>query len=94
MIESSSPKMIAKSKLKIEAEKIIDELKLLELLAHHGQVRVVGSVALDLISKLDIDVHILIEDGTNLLNIVDCIYHDLLDCERIRELVYRYMGYG
>ena len=78
--------MIATSMLKVEAEKIIEELELLELLAQHGEARVVGSVAYDLIVKLDIDIHLLLEEGTDLLNTVDCIYHQLLDCEHIREV--------
>ena len=78
--------MPAKSKLKIEAKGIIQELRLLDLLSQHGEVRVVGSVALDLIVKLDIDIHVLIPEKTGLLNAVDPIYHQLLDCQQVREV--------
>ncbi len=72
--------------LKIEAEGIIRELQLLDLLAQYGEVRVVGSVALDLIVKLDIDIHLLIAAESDLLDVVDHIYHRLLDCQHIREV--------
>ncbi len=75
-----------RSNLKAEAEKIIGELRLLDLLSRHGKAGVVGSVAYDLIVKLDIDIHLLVPEGTDLLNIVDSIYHQLLDCERVREV--------
>jgi len=78
--------MPAKSKLKIEAEGIIQELRLLDLLSQHGEVRVVGSVALDLIVKLDIDIHVLIAEETGLLNAVDPTYHQLLDFQQVREV--------
>ena len=72
--------------LKIEAEGIIRELQLLDLLAQYGEVRVVGSVALDLIVKLDIDIHLLIAAESDLLDVVDHIYHKLLDCQHVREV--------
>jgi catabolite regulation protein CreA len=48
--------------LKREAERIIEELDLLRLLSAYGEARIVGSVALDLIVKLDIDIHLLVDD--------------------------------
>jgi hypothetical protein len=48
--------------LKREAERIIEELDLLRLLSTYGEARIVGSVALDLIVKLDIDIHLLFDD--------------------------------
>lgn len=78
--------MAVKSDLKAEAEKIIGELRLIDLLSHYGKADVVGSVAYDLIVKLDIDIHVLVPEGTDLLNTVDRIYHQLLDHERVREV--------
>ena len=67
--------------LKPEAEQIIEELHLLEVLAQYGDARVVGSVALDLIVKPDIDVHVLIEDD-DLQPTVDGVYHYLSGKEK------------
>jgi hypothetical protein len=78
--------MAVKSDLKAEAEKIIGELRLIDLLSRYGKAGVVGSVAYDLIVKLDIDIHLLIPEGTDLLNTVDSIYHQLLDHEHVREV--------
>ena len=72
--------------LKTEAEGIIRELQLLDLLAQYGEVRVVGSVVLDLIVKLDIDIHVLVAAENGLLNVVDPIYHQLLDYQHVREV--------
>jgi hypothetical protein len=78
--------MVMKSNLKAEAEKIIGELRLLNLLSLYGRTGVVGSVAYDLIVKLDIDIHLLVPEGTDLLSTVDSIYHQLLDHEYVREV--------
>ena len=59
---------------------------MIDLLSHYGKTGVVGSVAYDLIVKLDIDIHLLIPEGTDLLNTVDRIYHQLLDHEYVREV--------
>lgn len=45
--------------LKTEAENIVAYLKLLDYLQQFGKVGIAGSVALDLIVKPDIDVHVL-----------------------------------
>lgn len=78
--------MVMDSNLKAEAEKIIGELRLIDLLSRYGKAGIVGSVAYDLIVKLDIDIHLLVPKGTDLLSIVDSIYHQLLDHEHIREV--------
>ena len=74
-----------KSELKIEAEAIIQSLTLFELLAPFGTVRLVGSVALDLIVKLDIDIHLLVETA-DLYAVVDPIYHALLNQPLVSEI--------
>jgi hypothetical protein len=79
-------RMVMKSDLKTEAEKITRDLRLLDLLSLYGKAGVVGSVAYDLIVKLDIDIHLMIPEGIDLLNTVDSIYHQLLDHEHVREV--------
>ncbi len=71
--------------LRQEALSIIEDLNLLGILCRYGRAEVVGSVALDLVVKLDIDVHLLVE-ATDLLPIIDSIYHQLLDRPRVREV--------
>ena len=61
---------MGESRLKAEAESVIEELGLLGLLRGYGRAGVVGSVALDLIVKRDIDIHLLVE-GRDLLKVVD-----------------------
>jgi hypothetical protein len=73
------------SDLANEAYAIITELSLLELLRRFGDARLVGSVPLDLIVKLDIDIHVLVSNR-ELLITVDSIYHRLLENEQIREV--------
>jgi hypothetical protein len=73
------------SDLTQEAHTIIKELSLLEMLRRYGDARLVGSVPLDLIVKLDIDIHVLVSNR-DLLNTVDSIYHRLLENEQIREV--------
>jgi len=77
--------MIAPSPLKREAEAIIADLGLLEVTRQHGRAEVVGSVALDLIVKLDIDIHLLV-DTPDLLAVTDRVYHRLLDHPCINEV--------
>ncbi len=72
------------SPLKSEASAIIDDLALFDLLAPFGAARLVGSVALDLIVKRDIDIHLLVET-TDLYAVVDPIYQALLNHPRIPE---------
>ena len=78
--------MAKKSKLKTEAEKIISELRLIDLLSHYGRIGVVGSVAYDLIMKLDIDIHVLVAENAHLLRTVDEIYHALLEHKHVHEV--------
>jgi len=73
------------SALSDEAMAIIHELALYELLAPYGTARLVGSVALDLIVKRDIDLHLLVATP-NLYALIDPIYHTLLDDPDIREV--------
>lgn len=68
-----------------EAQGILQELSLLKILSCYGDARLVGSVPLDLIVKLDIDVHVLV-DRPDLLEIVDNIYHSLLDGELVHQV--------
>jgi hypothetical protein len=70
--------LMSESRLKAEAEGIIEELGLLGMLRDYGRAGVVGSVALDLIVKRDIDVHLLVE-GRDILEVVDGVYRVLLD---------------
>jgi hypothetical protein len=46
--------------LRREAEEIIARLGLLEMLRSYGRAEVVGSVALDLVVRRDIDIHLLL----------------------------------
>ena len=68
-----------------EALSIVEELRLLEILRLHGRAEVVGSVALDLVVKPDIDVH-LHADSEDLLAVCDDIYHQLLASDRVRQV--------
>ncbi|MHA2378739.1 MAG: hypothetical protein ACXADO_02300 [Candidatus Thorarchaeota archaeon] len=47
-------------KLREEAERIVEALDILDLLNAYGHARIVGSVALDLIVKRDVDIHALV----------------------------------
>ena len=61
-----------------EAQGIIAELDLFAILSRHGEARLVGSVALDLIVKLDIDIHLLV--GTSeVLAVAGSICRQILD---------------
>ncbi len=71
--------------LKAEAEAILDGLSLLPVLRRYGDARVVGSVALDLIVKLDIDVHVLISDP-DLLSVAQSVSRHLLDQAHVHEV--------
>lgn len=71
--------------LKREAEKIIQDLTLLEILDQYGEAQIVGSVALDLIVKRDIDIHLVV-NTPDLFGVVDRVYHQLLETEYIREV--------
>ncbi|MHA1924435.1 MAG: hypothetical protein ACXABV_00960 [Candidatus Thorarchaeota archaeon] len=52
--------MTEKSRLRIEAEQVVEDLDIMGLLNAYGHARIVGSVALDLIVKRDIDIHVLV----------------------------------
>jgi len=69
------------SALQEEAETIIRELALLEMLDRFGTARLVGSVALDLIVKRDIDLHLLTSE--DLFTVADRLYRELLEREEI-----------
>ena len=73
------------STLKKEALVIIEELGLLDFLGTLGESWLVGSVALDLIVKPDIDIHLL-TDHDDLLKTSDQIYHYLLNQPKIKEI--------
>lgn len=75
-----------KSPLKTEAEKIIQNLDLLSTLKKYGDARVVGSVELDLIVKLDIDIHILLKKKSDLVTTSLKIAKELLDIDLISEI--------
>ena len=68
---------MAQSTLKREAETILKDLDLLKLLCTYGTPRVVGSVALDLMVRSDIDVHV-VTDCPDLLRVAVDICHVLL----------------
>jgi hypothetical protein len=68
-----------------EAELILKELNLLSFLNQHGEARVVGSVALDLIVKPDLDVHLLIK-SKDLMPTTYAITEYLLGQSKIQEV--------
>ena len=73
------------ARLTNEAETLIEELGLLQILRRHGRAEIVGSVALGLIVKLDIDLHLLVE-ADDLLCVCDDIYHRLLAHRRVQHI--------
>jgi hypothetical protein len=85
---------LTESPLKHEAERIIEELDLLRLLSAYGEARIVGSVALDLIVKLDIDIHLLV-DNQDILEVVNGVYNCLLTYENVPEVrITKIPGHG
>ena len=68
-----------------EAFEVLRELNLLELLNQHGRAELVGSVALDLIVKPDIDIHLYTSD-MDLLGKVNEIYGALLEHPKVSEV--------
>ncbi len=85
---------MTESPLKHEAERIIEELDLLRLLSAYGEARIVGSVALDLIVKLDIDIHLLV-DNQDILEVVNGVYNCLLTYENVPEVrITKIPGHG
>lgn len=77
--------IVAITPLRSEAEQIIRELALLAILAPLGDAGAVGSVALDLIVQLDIDLYLVVGNG-DLLAAVDEVYHRLLQDTRVQEV--------
>ena len=73
------------SSLKQEAEQIVWDLAILEFLQRYGEAQLVGSVALDLVVKRDVDLHVLV-DIPDLLGVVDAVYRYLLKQEHIHEV--------
>jgi hypothetical protein len=73
------------SDLRLEAEGIVGDLDLVPLLSAYGRARVVGSVALDLVVKFDIDVHLLVHSD-DVLPVVDHVCRQLLNDDRIHEI--------
>jgi len=71
--------------LKEEATGIIEELGLLRSLRSFGRAEVVGSVALGLIGKLDIDIPLLVDDA-DLVGVVNRIYPKLLEHGLVSEV--------
>jgi hypothetical protein len=68
-----------------QANLILGETNLLPFLNQLGRAEVVGSVALNLIVKPDLDIHLLI-DGADLMPIAHTIMDYLLGQEKIREV--------
>jgi hypothetical protein len=71
--------------LKKEAHEIIEQLKLVEILERYGETQLVGSVLLELIVKLDIDIHVLLPHG-DLMEITGKVSTELLDQSEIQEV--------
>jgi len=73
------------AELKAEAETVLRKLHLPATLSRHGQARVVGSVALDLLVRRDIDVHLLISSN-DVMGVCDQVYRQLLRQADIHEV--------
>ncbi len=71
--------------LRREAEEIIERLSLFRILKKYGETRVVGSVVLELIVKLDLDLHVLLSTYP-LMESVNRITNELLNHENIHEV--------
>jgi hypothetical protein len=71
--------------LRDEAFEIIEAFGFLELLGQYGDARLVGSVALDLVVKPDIDLHLFIAKSV-VVNVAELIKRSLIADERIREV--------
>ena len=64
---------------------IIDELGLVEMLRKYGETKIVGSVALNLIVKPDIDIHVLVEEA-DILEVSNQILPELFSRDKINEV--------
>lgn len=75
---------VAEEPSRAEASGVLQELGLVDRLRRHGRAEVAGSVALDLLVKRDIDVHLLTEG--DLHAVAHDVYRYLLDREGVREV--------
>jgi len=66
------------------AEKIINDLGILKILEPFGDARVVGSIALDVIVKPDIDIHVVV-DG-DVFETINTVYKYFINNKDIREV--------
>jgi hypothetical protein len=71
--------------LRDEAFEIIEAFGFLEMLGKYGDARLVGSVALDLVVKPDIDFHLVL-DKFDVVDAAESIKGSLITDERIREI--------
>ena len=71
--------------LKEEANEILQKLNLMNILERYGDAQIVGSVVLELIVKLDLDIHVLLPHG-ELLDVTNKITTELLNMKGIREV--------
>lgn len=69
-----------------EAKKIISDLDLLKMLEQYGETRLVGSVALEMIVKRDIDLHVLV-DTEDLAAVAEKISLELMKNHNIKDVV-------
>lgn len=71
--------------LRDEALRIVADLRLMEILSAYGDPHIVGSIATDLVVKLDIDVHVVVS-AADLFSVVDAVYHQLLDNDGVHDI--------
>ena len=71
--------------LRKEALEVVNELRLLEMLEPFGEARLVGSVALDLVVKPDIDIHLLLK-GEDVMSATKEIAGLLIVEEKVSEI--------
>lgn len=64
---------------------ILDDLRLMPVLSNYGRAELVGSVALGLIVKLDIDIHLLL-GHSELFSVVNALVEYLLNQPKVREV--------
>ena len=77
----------ASRQLKAEAEQIVRGLHLLECLSQYGRAEIVGSVALDLVVKRDVDIHVIIK-STSPLWVCDEVFRRLLRHRCVKSVHY------
>lgn len=71
--------------LREEGQEISEGFRFLDLLGRYGEVRLVGSLALDLVVKPDIDFHLLV-DQNQVLEVTKSILAELIADKRISEV--------